>query len=60
MIVQASKKDLDSQSNLRINFSKISKEALIISNRSKAANLKEAVQQKARFGVKIRLGRKEM
>jgi len=60
MIVLASKKDLDNQNNSRTNSSRISKGALIIFNRNKEANLKELVQQKARFGVKIQLERKEM
>lgn len=59
-IVLAFKRDLDSQNNSRINFSKISKEVLIISRISKEINLKEAVQLKVRFGVKARLERGEL
>jgi hypothetical protein len=60
MTVLASKKDLDNQSNSRINFSKTSKEAQTTSNRNKEANLKAVVQLKVRFGVKVRWERKEM
>ena len=60
MIVLVSKKDLDNQNNSRISFSKINKEALITSSRNREVNLKEVVQQKVRFGVRVHLERKEM
>ena len=60
MIVQASKKDLDSQNNSRINFSKISKEVPTIFSRNREASSKEVVQQKVKFGVRVHSERKEM
>lgn len=53
MIVQASKRDSDSQNNSRINFSKISKEAPTIFSRNREASSKEAAQQKVKFGVRV-------